>query len=64
MFQIEDNGNGFNPESVLGDWKSSGLTGMRERAALLGGRLIIESWPETGTTITAELPVEIRLSQK
>ncbi|MBK7600074.1 MAG: PAS domain S-box protein [Acidobacteria bacterium] len=62
--QIEDNGNGFNPESVLGDWKSSGLTGMRERAALLGGRLIIESWPETGTTITAELPVEIRLSQK
>lgn len=54
--QIEDHGRGFDPDKVIGDMKSSGLAGMRERAALLGGKLIIESWPESGTTVTAQLP--------
>ena len=31
--------------------------GMRERLALLGGRLQIESNGETGTTVAAEVPV-------
>jgi two-component system sensor kinase len=34
-----------------------GLLGMRERLALLDGRLEIESRPGTGTTIVAEVPV-------
>jgi signal transduction histidine kinase len=30
---------------------------MRERVALLGGTLTIESSPGTGTTITAQIPL-------
>jgi PAS domain S-box-containing protein len=54
--QIEDQGVGFNPESVMASGHSNGLTGMRERAALLGGRLTIESAPGSGMCVTAELP--------
>jgi signal transduction histidine kinase len=31
---------------------------MRERLALLGGRLAIESAPSAGTTLIAEVPLE------
>jgi PAS domain S-box-containing protein len=55
--QIEDQGVGFNPESVIASGHSNGLTGMRERAALLGGRLTIESAPGSGMCVTAELPL-------
>ena len=37
---------------------TSGLSGMQERAVLLGGRLTIESVPGAGTCLTAELPTE------
>jgi len=30
---------------------------MRERLALLGGRLEVESSSETGTTVAAEVPI-------
>ena len=30
---------------------------MRERVALVGGKLRIESTPDSGTTIVAEVPV-------
>ena len=36
---------------------SSGLSGMRERAALLGGTLRVESGVGAGTCLTAEFPV-------
>jgi len=55
--QIEDQGTGFDPGAVLGDAASIGLTGMRERAILLGGRLVVESVPGAGTCLTAELPL-------
>jgi len=55
--QIEDRGRGFDPEAVLGEPRSSGLAGMRERVELLSGRLTIESRPAAGTLITAELPL-------
>jgi PAS domain S-box-containing protein len=55
--QIEDQGTGFDPSAVLGDAASIGLTGMRERAILLGGRLMVESVPGAGTSLTAELPL-------
>jgi two-component system sensor histidine kinase DegS len=35
-----------------------GLLGMRERLALIDGRLEIESRPGAGTTVVAEVPVE------
>ena len=35
----------------------TGLAGMRERAALLGGSLKIESAPGAGTFLSVELPL-------
>ncbi len=35
-----------------------GLTGMRERAAQIGGTLVIESAPGRGTRVTASVPLE------
>ena len=50
---IEDDGVGFTEPSRDG----IGLIGMRERVGLLDGRLEIESRPDHGTTIVAEVPV-------
>lgn len=52
---VEDNGPGFDPEAARAD--RLGLSGMRERAKLLGGTLSIESAPGSGSTIFARLPV-------
>jgi len=54
--QIEDKGRGFDVPATLSAHASSGLSGMKEEAELLGGQLTIESAPEAGTLITAELP--------
>jgi PAS domain S-box-containing protein len=55
--QIQDDGVGFDPEAVLADSISTGLSSMRERATLLGGHLEIESSPNAGARLTAELPL-------
>src|ERR671935_3070744 len=52
---IEDDGRGFDPAAVQED--GLGLLGMRERVALLEGKLTVESSPETGTTLVAEVPL-------
>ncbi|HET7571921.1 MAG TPA: GAF domain-containing protein [Gaiellaceae bacterium] len=52
---VEDDGVGFDPERVREG--GLGLLGMRERVALLGGRLTIESRPGAGTTFVAEVPL-------
>jgi two-component system CheB/CheR fusion protein len=56
---IEDDGVGFDlAEAVEGEGgRGLGLVGMRERAALLGGSLDIETEPGKGTTIFARVPV-------
>jgi signal transduction histidine kinase len=58
---IEDNGAGFSPElaSSLGPGPAAGLglAGMRERVALIGGKLEIESSSE-GTAIFVSFPTE------
>ena len=52
---VEDNGIGFDPLTVMqGD--RLGLFGIRERAEMLGGSLIIESSPGNGCTILVEVP--------
>jgi signal transduction histidine kinase len=51
---IEDDGQGFQAGSARVD--ALGLVGMRERAALVGGRLTIESSEGQGTTIAVEVP--------
>ena len=56
---VEDDGAGFNPNAAVGgDNKGMGLVGMRERAALVGGTLQIESKPKKGTTIFVRVPAE------
>ncbi len=59
--RVQDDGIGFDPpggaEAAAGEQQRLGLQGMRERAALLGGSVEVESRPGAGTTITAHFPV-------
>ena len=48
---VEDNGVGFRVEEALARKDSFGLSGMRERVALLGGKFEIRSYPNTGTGV-------------
>jgi signal transduction histidine kinase len=52
---VEDDGEGFDPGDVRDG--GVGLVGMRERVALLDGRLDVESSSDGGTTIVAEVPL-------
>lgn len=55
---IADNGRGFSPERVTSTVSSgAGLKGMRERAALVGGELALESAPGDGTVVRLRLPL-------
>jgi PAS domain S-box-containing protein len=57
---VEDDGRGFAVDAVLGLQDASGrlgLQGVRERLALLGGDLQIESVPGNGTTLFVRVPV-------
>jgi signal transduction histidine kinase len=51
--EISDDGVGFDPASVR---EGVGLSGMRERASALGGRLEIGSTPGGGTSVGVEVP--------
>ena len=53
---VQDDGTGFDPAGVQDG--SVGLIGMRERIALVGGRLTIESTEGAGTMLSAEVPVQ------
>lgn len=55
--RIEDQGVGFDAERLLRGSAVRGIGGMRERSALLGGTLTVESAPGQGCRLTAELPV-------
>jgi PAS domain S-box-containing protein len=57
--RIEDQGAGF-AHGALSPGVTAGLSGMRERAALLGGRLEIDSAPGAGTVVAAELPLRVK----
>jgi len=57
--RVEDLGAGF-PAQTRGSIRSSGLTGMNERARLLGGSLTVQSSPGRGTSITTEIPLPSR----
>jgi two-component system, NarL family, sensor histidine kinase UhpB len=52
VVRIADDGRGFDPSASTG---GLGLTGMRERAVLAGGRLAVRSAPGDGTTIELRL---------
>jgi signal transduction histidine kinase len=52
---VEDDGLGFDPGAARDE--GVGLVGMRERMALVGGRLRIESSTGAGATLVAEVPL-------
>ena len=57
--RVRDWGSGFDPDAVSGEngpGERVGLSSMRERIALLGGKLEIQSQPGEGTTVIAEVP--------
>ena len=57
---VRDDGKGFadstKPDSPLSG--GFGLTGISERAQLLGGKATVQSAPEKGTTVTVEVDHE------
>lgn len=57
IFEVSDNGIGFEPEKV-GARKSLGIVGMQERAILLKGELKIVGVPGAGTTLQLKIPLE------
>ena len=54
-FEVIDDGRGFDPEAAE---RGSGLQGIADRLAALGGTLAVRSAPGEGTTIAGALPVE------
>ncbi|HEU5252045.1 MAG TPA: GAF domain-containing sensor histidine kinase [Solirubrobacterales bacterium] len=54
---VRDDGCGFDPEAAGG---GRGLTGMRERIELFGGRIEVGSNPGEGTEVAASFPLEQR----
>jgi len=56
MITIDDDGSGMGDQGVDGAAEGSGILGMRERAALLGGAVEVGPSPRGGTRVTARLP--------
>lgn len=57
---VEDDGEGFDVARVRVSARERGylgLYGMKERASLVGGRLMVESAPGSGTTVVVEVPL-------
>jgi signal transduction histidine kinase len=54
--EVSDDGRGITATEAAGG-TSLGLLGMRERAALLGGRVEIDGTPGRGTTVHVHVPV-------
>jgi PAS domain S-box-containing protein len=55
--QVEDRGRGFDLQEASRRSPSGGLTGMRERVRQLGGQLIVDTGSNTGTCLTALIPL-------
>jgi PAS domain S-box-containing protein len=62
FIKIEDNGLGFSlPETNTKI--TSGLSGMRERVLLLGGKIELDTAPNQGTRVLVELPIINNVSE-
>ncbi|MGE0590941.1 MAG: two-component regulator propeller domain-containing protein [Vicinamibacterales bacterium] len=58
--QVSDDGCGFDPDVVgAADAGHFGISGMRERAEDLGGRLTLATRPGAGTLVNAVVPVRV-----
>ena len=55
--EIIDHGVGFDSSFDISKWSTAGLVGMRERANMLGGYLVVKSAPNKGTQILVMIPL-------
>jgi len=55
-FEVQDDGQGFDASSAK---RGSGLQGMADRLAAVGGHLDVRSAPGAGTTVTGNLPTTL-----
>jgi signal transduction histidine kinase len=55
-FEIRDDGRGFDPSAT---GYGTGLQGMADRLAALGGELVVTSAPGDGTAVAGRLPAEV-----
>jgi signal transduction histidine kinase len=55
-FEIRDDGRGFDPSATS---YGTGLQGIADRLAALGGGLVVTSAPGDGTAVAGRLPVEV-----
>lgn len=58
---ITDDGRGYDPTSADGGY---GLGNLRERAAIMKGRISIQSAPDEGTTVILEIPRNRRWTER
>lgn len=61
LLEVKDNGRGIS-ERALGDPKSLGLIGMRERVLSWGGEVRIQGVAKKGTAVTVTIPLPKKLS--
>ena len=59
VMHVKDNGNGFDPAAAEKEGQAMGLFQMRERIALLNGKLEILSGPQRGTEVRVRVPVTV-----
>jgi PAS domain S-box-containing protein len=57
ILEVRDNGRGITEDEISSS-KSLGLLGMRERALVFGGEVVISGRPGRGTTVTLKMPVQ------
>jgi signal transduction histidine kinase len=55
VLAVEDDGRGFDPEAKS---DRAGITGMRERAALVNGTVTFDSEADMGTRVVVEIPLQ------
>jgi signal transduction histidine kinase len=53
--RVQDNGRGIT-ETEIANSESLGLLGMKERTALLGGKIIFQHGTQDGTSVTVRIP--------
>lgn len=61
--RVEDTGRGFSPPPLIGPDATErsqhiGLRGMRDRAAMVGGEVTVDSEPGAGTRVRVRVPLE------
>ena len=57
VVEIHDNGCGFDPAALAQKSRGMGLSGITERAQMLGGTALIDSAPGRGVTVYVTLPI-------